>query len=253
MMGLDTSRVRAVVRKDLLDFKRKRTIILSMSLLPLIYLVVAMILILVLPAPSSHPGPIPAVPLLYLLLIPVMMPALIASYSVVGEREQGTLEPLLSTPLRERELILGKALAVMIPTLVLSYAVFALFLIFVALFAKAPTSSAVFHDGPVLLALLLFAPLLAGWSIAVGLAASVRANEARVAQQLATLSSFPAIGVVVLMMIRLVHPTFVVAVAFGVGLLLVDALILHITVQMFNRERLIIGRAPVNLKVESLM
>jgi ABC-type Na+ efflux pump permease subunit len=67
-------------------------------------------------------------PLLYLLLIPVIMPSTLAAYSVAGEREQGTLEPLLTTPIRRQEFILGKAAAVMIPAMALSYTVFWLFL-----------------------------------------------------------------------------------------------------------------------------
>jgi ABC-2 type transport system permease protein len=241
--NIDANRIRAVIRKELRDYRRKRSIVLSMSALPITYFIIAMILILVLPVSKSGTGPIPEVPLLYLLLIPAMMPAIVASYSIVGEREQGTLEPLLATPILEQELILGKAAAVMLPTMVLSYGIYGLFLLFVRLFAKADVASAVFHDGPVLLALLLFAPLVAGWSISVGMAASVRATEARVAQQMATLSSVPVIGVIVLMMIGLVHPKFVVSLAFGVGLLVLDAAVIRLVVQMFNRERLITGNA----------
>jgi hypothetical protein len=54
--------------------------------------------------------------LLYLLLLPVIVPSTLAAYSVAGEREQGTLEPLLTTQFRRQEFILGKAAAVMIPT-----------------------------------------------------------------------------------------------------------------------------------------
>ena len=70
----------------------------------------------------------------------------------------------------------------MIPTLALSYTVFGLFLAAVRLFANPVVASAVFHQGAVLLVLFLFAPLLAGWAIVVGMAASVRASEVRVAQ-----------------------------------------------------------------------
>jgi ABC-type Na+ efflux pump permease subunit len=90
------------------------------------------------------------------------MPSTLAAYTVVGEREQGTLEPLLTTPIRQQEFIVGKAAAVMIPTMALSYVVFGLFLAAVALFAHPVVASAVFHQGPVLLALFLLAPLLAG-------------------------------------------------------------------------------------------
>ena len=159
------------------------------------------------------------------------MPSTLAAYSVVGEREQGTLEPLLTTPIRQQEFLLGKATSVMIPTLALSYAVFALFLGATWLFANSVVASAVFHDGPVILALFLLAPLLAGWGIVVGMAVSVRASEARVAQQLAMLASFPPVGVIILLAVGVVSPTFLVALAFAAGLLVADVFLLRFVAQ----------------------
>ena len=103
-------------------------------------------------------------PILYLLLIPTIMPSTLAAYSVVGERERA-LEPLLTTPIRQQEFLLGKAASVMIPTLVLSYTVFGLFLVAVRLGANSAVASAVFHDSPVILVLFLLSPLMAGWGI----------------------------------------------------------------------------------------
>ncbi len=36
---------------------------------------------------------------------------MVAAYAVVGERQQGTLEPVLTTPVRREEFLLGRALA----------------------------------------------------------------------------------------------------------------------------------------------
>lgn len=43
--------------------------------------------------------------------------SLIAANSLVGEREQNTLEPLLCTPLTDRELLIGKVLSSFIPSM----------------------------------------------------------------------------------------------------------------------------------------
>src|SRR3984885_15368838 len=185
MMALDLSRVSIVVRKELRDYRRKRSIVVGMLILPAIFLIEP-VLFAFLGAPDPVGDPSYRAPLLLLLLIPVITPSTLAAYSVAGEREQGTLEPLLTTPLRREEFILGKAAAGMIPTLALSYTVFGLFLAAVELFAHPVVASAVFHDGPVLLALFLLAPLVTGWAIVVGMAVSVRASEIRVAQQLGT-------------------------------------------------------------------
>jgi ABC-type Na+ efflux pump permease subunit len=243
MMNLDAMRVSAVVRKELRDYRRKRSIVVTMGILPVLFLVQPVISIFL-----ATPGTSGAVlqnslilPILYLLLIPTIMPSTLAAYSVVGEREQGTLEPLLTTPLRQQEFLLGKAASVMIPTLLLTYTVFGLFLLAVRLFAHPAAASAVFHDSPVILALFLLSPLMAGWGIAVGMAMSVRATEVRVAQQLGMLASLPPVGVIILFAADVVSPTFPVALEFAAGLLLIDALLLRFVSGMFDRERLVTG------------
>ncbi len=243
MMDFDATRIRAVVRKELRDYRRKRSIVVTMIVLPLLFLLQPVIAIFLAPPSTSGSalGKSLALPLLYLLLIPVITPSTLAAYAVVGEREQGTLEPLLTTPIRRQEFILGKAAAVMIPTLALSYTVFGLFLAAVRLFANPVVASAVFHQAAVLLVLFLFAPLLAGWAIVVGMAVSVRASEVRVAQQLGMLASFPLLGVVVLLAIGVIHPTFTVAVVFAIGLLVIDVQALRFVSRMFDRERLVTG------------
>ncbi len=193
------------------------------------------------PSASSALDKTVSISLIFFLVIPVIMPSTLAAYSVVGEREQGTLEPLLTTPIRRQEFILGKAAAVMIPTMALSYAVFGLFLAAVRLFANSVVASALFQQGPILLALFLFTPLLACWSIVVGMAISVGASEVRVAQQLGMLASVPLIGVFVLLAVGVIRPTFLVATLFAAGLLVIDVRALRVVARMFDRERLVTG------------
>ena len=243
MMNLDAMHVRAVVRKELRDFRRKRSIVVTMGILPILFLVQP-VLSIFLATPGTSGAALQnslILPILYLLLIPTIMPSTLAAYTVVGEREQGTLEPLLTTPIRQQEFLLGKAASVMIPTLVLSYTVFVLFLVAVRLVANSAVASAVFHDSPVVLALFLLSPLMASWGIAVGMAMSVRATEVRVAQQLGMLASLPPVGVIILLAAGVVSPTFSVALEFAAGLLVIDALLLRLVSGMFDRERLVTG------------
>ena len=243
MTGSDVACVRAVVRKELRDYRRKRSIVAAMIILPVIFLIEPVVTIFLIPGTTSGSSLDSYVvfPLLYLLLIPVVTPSAVAAYSIVGEREQGTLEPLLTTPIRRQAFILGKAVAVMIPALGLSYLVFGLFLGAVALFANPAVAAAVFHQGAVILALCLFTPLLAGWAVLVGMAASVRASEVRVAQQLGMLASLPPLGVVALLALGVIDATFPVAVLFAVGLLAMDVLAMRVVSRMFDRERLVTG------------
>jgi hypothetical protein len=99
----------------------------------------------------------------------------------------------------------------------------------------------VFHQRPVLLALVLFSPLLTGWAIVVGMAVAVRASEVRVAQQLGMLASFPIISVVALLAFGVIQPTFTVALEFAAALLAIGLLALRIVSSLFDRERLVTG------------
>src|SRR5262249_52988439 len=136
--------------------------------------------------------------LLYLLAIPALVPGTLAAYAVVGERQQGTLEPVLTTPVRREEFLLGKALAVLIPSVGISYAVYAFFVACVELFARPGVAPALLRV-PDLLAQLIFTPLLAGWAIWMGIAISTRASEIRVAQQLGILANRPSVAATTLL------------------------------------------------------
>jgi ABC-type Na+ efflux pump permease subunit len=236
---MSATRVRSIFRKELREYRRNRAIVISMGVIPLVFLIQPLIQIFNLPAASAgtllHKHP-----LLYMLGIPALTPALIAAASVVGERQQGTLEPVLTTPIRREELILGKALAVLAPALAVSYVVFGLAVASIELFAQAPVSSAVL-SGPVLLVQLLFTPLLATWSIWVAMAISARSSDFRAAQQLSTLASLPSVIVIALISFDVIHATRGLALGLGVLLLVLDRLGWRVVSALFDRERLVTG------------
>jgi len=232
-------RVRAVFRKELREYRRKRTIVIGMGILPLVFLVQPLVSVFALPASASaqlaqHHE------LLYMLGIPALVPATLAAYAVVGERQQGTLEPVLTTPVRREEFLLGKALACFLPSVAVAYAVFLIFVACVELFAQPGVASALLR-GSDLLAQLLFTPLLAGWSIWVGIAISTRATEVRVAQQLGLVANLPSVVVTTLIAFNAIHPSLAIAIAGALVLLVLNRLGWSVTSAMFDRERLITG------------
>ncbi len=238
-MSVSSRRVRAIYRKELREYRRKGSIVWGMAILPVIFLIQPLITVFALPSSSSsqlagrHE-------LLYLLAIPALVPATLAAYTVVGERQQGTLEPVLTTPVRREEFLLGKALAVLVPSLAISYAVYVFFLACVELFA-APGVAPALVQGPDLLAQLVFTPLLAGWSIWLGVAISTRASEVRVAQQLGILANLPSVAVTTLLAYNVIHPTLAIALGGAVLLLVLNRLGWRVTSALFDRERLITG------------
>jgi ABC-type Na+ efflux pump permease subunit len=242
-MTTNWGRVSAVVRKEFRDYRRSRSIVVTMAVLPILFLVEPMAIIFRL-APSVSANTVDksvGTTFLLLLVAPALIPAVLAAYSVVGEREQGTLEPLLTTPVRREELLLGKAVATIIPAVGIAYVLFAVIEVSARLFASNPAVAPALSQGPHVLAEFLFAPLIACWSTWVGTGISVRASDVRVAQQLGTLASLPPLGVVALVAYNVFTPSIRLAVVFAVILLAADVVLWRVVSAMFDRERLITG------------
>ena len=238
-MNLSRRRVRAIVRKELREYRRNRSLVAGMAVLPLVFIIQPLIAVFGLTSSASSALRQEHV-LLYMLGIPTLVPVFVAAYAVVGERQQGTLEPALTTPVRREELLLAKALAALIPSLVIAFAVFAIFLGLVVLFAQ-PTVASALIQGPDLLAQVVFTPLLATWSIWVGIAVSARSSDVRVAQQLGLLVSLPPVFVTILIALNVIPATRGLAIGLAILLLVLDGLGWQITSRMFDRERLITG------------
>lgn len=239
-MSPSLTRIRAVVGKELREYRRNRFILTTMALLPIAFITAPTIQLFATPATVSSPALERrlGLTLLYLLLVPAILPATLAGYAVVGEREQGTLEPVLTTPVRREEFLLGKAVAALAPTLAIAYAMYGIFLTCAALFAHDPMRSAVFQTSHVVIQV-CFTPLVAVWSIWAGIAVSTRANDVRVAQQLSVLSSLPPLALTALLTLNVIPATVTVGLIIAAGLVLIDLLGWRIVAGMFDRERLI--------------
>jgi ABC-type transport system involved in multi-copper enzyme maturation permease subunit len=238
-MSVNRRRVRAIIRKELRDFRRNRSLTVGMAIIPALFCVQPLVAVFTLdPAAATtlrHQDV-----LLYMLAIPALVPSFVAAYSVVGERQQGTLEPVLTTPIRREELLLGKALAALLPSVAVAYLVYGLFLACVELLA-APAVASAFIRLPDLLAQLFFTPLVAGWSIWLAILISTRSSDIRVAQQFATLASLPSIAVTTLIGLNIIKVSLVAGLVAAAALLLLNRIGWRLASAMFDRERLIIG------------
>jgi ABC-2 type transport system permease protein len=231
--------VRAIVLKELRDYRHNRYILFTMAVVPVIFLLQPLISILNLPAALAVPLS-RRHELLYMLAIPALVPSILAASSVVSERQQGTLEPVLTTPIRRQEFLLAKALAPLGPAVIVSYLVYGLFVVLIELFAQAGVASALL-PASVVLAQVIFTPLLALWSIWVGIAISTRMSDIRAAQQLSVLANLPLVALTSLIAFNVIQATLGLALGLGGALLVIDRWGWRIVSAMFDRERLITG------------
>ncbi len=233
-------RVLAVMRKEFREYRRNKFVIFTMAILPVIFLAIPVITVLALPANVPEAARKVAVgqSLLMFFLIPMILPTTVAAYAVIGEREQGTLEPVLTTPILDRELLLGKALAATVPAVALGWVMFAIFAVVVRLFAAQGVIDRVFRV-EVFVADITLGPVFAVFAIWVALAISVRSTDVRVAQQLAGLTILPVIGLSALLSFGVIAPTLTAYLALAALVAAVDVLGWRIATRMFDRERLL--------------
>lgn len=238
-MNVPVTRMLALYSKEFREYRRNRSIVATMAVIPLGIVFFPLIEVLAAPA-SAASALLKGDPLVILLGIPAILPSILAGYAIVGEREQGTLEPMLTTPIQRGELLLAKALAALVPTLVVAYVVYALFLTITRLFAQPAIAAAVLQ-GPDLLVQILFTPLIALLSIWVAIGISTRSSDVRVAQQLAAITGFPTLLVAYLAAFNVIPATLGVALVIATALLILDGIGWRIVSALFDRERLITG------------
>ena len=238
-MSISMRRVRAILRKEFREYRRNPSVVVAVAIFPIIFLIQPLAIVFVAPSSSSDALGQDHL-LLYMLAIPVLAPAMLAAFAVAGERQQGTLEPVLTTPVRREEFLLGKALAVLLPSVAVAYVVYVVFLAFVALFAQPGVASGLLR-GSDIVAQVVFTPLLAAWSTWVGIAISTRASDVRVAQQLSLLGNLPFVLVTSLIAFDVIPATLGLFLGLGLLLLVLDGLGWRIVSGAFDRERLDTG------------
>jgi len=235
-----TGRVGVVVRKELREYRRNHFILLTMAGMPVVILAILAAETFALPdhVPMAALRRPVGEALLFLQLIPVMLPTTIAAYAVIGEREQGTLEAVLSTPVTERELLGGKALAAVLPAVAISWALFAVYVGLARIFAPPVVLAQVWTPAQAV-AMGLLAPALALFAILVGILISLRASDFRVAQQLAVLASLPLIGFIALVTFRALRPSAALYAEAAAVVAVMDAICWRLSLRLFSRERLL--------------
>lgn len=175
---------------------------------------------------------------LYILLIPAMVANGLATFSIIEEKQTGTLEPLLATPVKTWELLIAKALYGAIPAVLVTWICAVLFLAGVAIIGPVSLLHLVVSLEFVL-SLILVVPLVTLLSFLVGVIGSSRARDAKGAQNLAILIVLPLFGIVAIQLLGILVFKPIMIILLSVAILLIDILVLRLAVRLFHRESII--------------
>jgi ABC-2 type transport system permease protein len=236
-----------VAGKDFKVFKRKKTVLYAVAVVPFI---IAVLIPAVVEFGGRRNGGtgFPVAELLTLLpafsfffiVLAAYIPTPIASYTLVGEKVEKSLEPLLATPTTDGEILLGKGIAAFIPALAAVLAGSTVFMVLMDLVTYSKLGYYYFPTWNTAITLFLIVPLVVILSIEVNVIVSSRINDVRTGQQLGALTVLPFVGTYVageLGIISLGTTNDLLVVA---GVILIAALaLLFVAKATFRREEIL--------------
>jgi ABC-2 type transport system permease protein len=175
---------------------------------------------------------------LLLVLTPIAGSMSVAAYTVIGEKQARTLEPLLATPLTTLELLGAKVLASLLPAIALAIVCFGCYLGGVALFARPGVAWTLLTPRPLGIVFLL-GPLASLAALQLAVCVSSRVNDARSAQQIGALIILPVAGLLVAQLTGNAVLTVPRILLIAAILAVANAALMRIGVALFDRESIL--------------
>ena len=258
-------RVRALVRKEFLDLLRNRGALLPVVVVTLMSLAMPLVIVVVVPTMADRPlgqdadlVKVSAVAgaraslsadgqvqyflfqqfLLLFLLTPITGAMALAAHSVVGEKQERTLEPLLATPVTTVELLVAKVLGALIPTLAISLAGLAVYFTGIAA-VSAPGVVRAMASARTALLVGVVGPAAALVSLQTAIVISSRVNDARTAQQFGVLIIIPLTALMVAQFTGWVWLSATMLALVGLGLFGIWILLTLVSAALFERESIL--------------
>jgi ABC-2 type transport system permease protein len=248
-----------ILRREWLELKRQRGLLLGISLMPaLITLIPVIITYMVRHLPETFQQPLPFEkinPALFgmtmverqqtfigqtfavlLLLIPLIVPSIIASFSIIGEKLARTLEPVLATPVTTGELLFGKCLAAGIPAVIITWICGAMFVTGLSLVTVSRRVFIAVVSPGWLILLILCVPLIVMIAVTAMVAISSRVNDPRTAQQISAVAVIPVLTIFFgqLAGVLIVSPLFALVAAVILAVLALASI--SLATRLFQRE-----------------
>jgi len=178
----------------------------------------------------------------FFLMIPAIIPVIIASDSFAGEKERKTMESIALLPVSKMELIIGKIITAFIPSIIITFACFGLLGVIMNLMLLDYLEGflLIFSDLSFILVCFLLSPLLAFLNIMIGTIISSRTKDLKSAQSIGGILIMPAMAVLFVQMFNpaFLSPSVILIISLVIGGLCI--IFIDIANRMLDIERLIL-------------
>jgi len=261
---MSINRILTIIDKEWAEVFKNRMVIFTISFMPIIFTILPLIILNFLGAQSGIPaGATADVPpeflnfcedlpgpdciqiflmnqfILMFMMMPLIIPTAIASYSIVGEKTTRSLEPLLVTPITTTELLTSKALAAAVPAVGVTWACFLAFILLMPLVGATP--GLIRHvTGPVwMIAVLVMGPLMAIAAVNLAIMVSSRVNDPRVAEQIAGILIVPLLVLLFGQLAGLIVLNLAVILIAVLVVFVIDSALIYAGTRLFQRETIL--------------
>lgn len=233
-----------IAKKDLLIMRRRRSLLVFLLGLPLAFgIALPNVINLVMArrgfSPSVETDLISAFGFLFM-VIAAIIPLYISSYGIVGEKIEKSMEPLLSTPTSDGEILMGKYIGTFIPTLLSIYLGAVVYMALIDLFTHGRFGYLFFPNLSFSIMLLVAVPISSTYAITLSVFISSKVNNVMSSYQGGGLTLIPFLIIYVMGEIGFIQLDNTENILIISGALLVVAISMYfISKGTFGREKIL--------------
>lgn len=246
---MDYKLVKELMLKDLQETRKNGFVFYTILIMPLIFSIMGVIVVATttltgsISSTQGLPSEIAILPNLFsgiIVMIPGVITSLIGSTSIVIEKNNHSLEPLLGTPITDSELFLGKSLAPFIPAMGATYLSYAIYIGGSAAVTLPHLGYLVIPNTVTYIEIFFLSPVVGFLGTFAALLVSSKVRDVRAAQQV---SGFVVLPVMVLIFVPLISSSYnvLILLLFGAVLLVAVIALYFLTVKAFNRESILVN------------
>jgi ABC-type Na+ efflux pump permease subunit len=171
------------------------------------------------------------------LMLPIIIPAVTASETVVGEKERKTMEAILASPMSESEIVFGKIISSFLPSVIGTIVAAVAYMIFIDIMLFPYLGFILFPDLLSMVFVFIISPLISIISVELMIMISTRVTSVRDAYQIGSLVVLPLIMLIVLEMFGLLLNSIATLLGSIAVLIIIIVGLFKIAAKIFDRER----------------
>lgn len=233
-----------IAKKDLAILRKRKSLIIAIVAAPMVIGIGLPVLTDYLIIKKHMPGSFTAELLssfaFFFMIISALLPLYISSYSIVGEKIEKSLEPLLATPTTDGEILMGKYISAFLPMIISIYVGTIVFMALSDLLTYKNIGYLFYPNWTFAVVMFIGVPLSIIYGVSFGVFVSAKVNSAQSAYQMGAASLIPFYVLYVMGEIDLVSLTSTTnLLLISAGLLVAVILVYFLSKATFNREKIL--------------